>query len=85
MSALPHCAMSRICLQPKGSDVSTPRTTASLPCLITSRACALSVTIRNQPLPVPPYCASMKSWSWYVSFAWRRIDVISSQLRSLNG
>lgn len=59
MSALLHCGMSRICLQPNGSEVSTPRMTASLPCLMTSRACALSVTIRNQPLPVPPYILSM--------------------------
>lgn len=58
-SAWLHCAMSKICLQPNGSEVSTPRTTASLPCLITSRACALSRTIRNQPLPVPPYILSM--------------------------
>lgn len=59
MSALLHCPMSRICLQPNGSEVSTPRTTANLPCWITCRACALSVTIRNQPLPVPPYILSM--------------------------
>ncbi len=61
MSSLLHWAKSRICLQPNGSEVSTPRTTASLPCLTTSRAWAESVTIRNQPFPGPPYILSMKA------------------------
>ncbi len=83
MSALLHCAMSRTCLQPKGSEVSTPRMTASLPCSMTWRAWALSVTIRNQPFPAPPYILSTKACMSYVSLACRRMDVISSQLRSL--
>ena len=36
-----------------------PMTTASLPSLITRRAWKGSVTIRYQPLPGPPFWASM--------------------------
>ncbi len=83
MSARLHWATSRTCLQPKGSEVSTPSTTASLPWRTTSRACALSVTIRNQPLPGPPYILSTYAWRSHDFWASSRIAVISSQLRSL--
>ena len=46
-------------MQPNGTLVSMPMITASLPWLITLRACHGLVTMRYQPLPGPPYCASM--------------------------
>ena len=45
-------------VQPNGTEVSMPMTTASLPALITLRASSGLRTIRYQPLPGPPYCAS---------------------------
>ena len=54
MSAWLHWGTSRICLQPKGSEVSTPSTTASLPSATTWRAWVESVTMRKKPLPFPP-------------------------------
>ncbi len=83
MSSMVQRALSSTCLQPNGSEVSTPRTTASLPCRMTSRAWSGSVTTRNQPLPAPPYMASTWAWSSYVFWIWSRIAVISSQPRSL--
>ncbi len=46
------------CVQPNGTEVSMPITTASLPALITWRAWSGVVTMRYQPLPGPPLCAS---------------------------
>ena len=46
-------------LHPSGTDVSMPITTASLPWLMTFRASNGLVTMRYQPRPGPPYCASM--------------------------
>ncbi len=51
--------MSSFMVQPNSTLVSMPMTTASLPWLITRRAWNGSVTMRYQPLPGPPYCASM--------------------------
>jgi hypothetical protein len=45
-------------MQPNGRLVSIPITTASLPALITRRACHGLVAIRYQPSPGPPACAS---------------------------
>ena len=46
-------------MQPNGTLVSMPMITASLPSLMTFRASKGLVTMRYQPLPGPPYCASM--------------------------
>ena len=46
-------------VQPNSTLVSMPMTTASLPWLMTCRAWNGLVTMRYQPLPGPPYCASM--------------------------
>ena len=52
-------------LQPKSVSTSIPSTTASLPAAVTWRACAGVVTMRYQPCPGPPYCASTNaSRSW---------------------
>jgi hypothetical protein len=78
MSASSHSGVPFRMPQPNGWDTSTPSTTASLPCSITARACAGSVTIRNQPCPGPPCCASMKSCSSWIRCDCRRIDAMSS-------
>ena len=45
-------------VQPNGTEVSMPITTASLPALMTLRAWSGVVTMRYQPWPGPPFCAS---------------------------
>ena len=57
-SALVQFGLSMNSLQLKRSDDSIPMITASLPCLITCLASLGLRTIRNQPLPGPPLCAS---------------------------
>ena len=63
MLSLLHNGMSRNVRQPNSSEVSMPSTTASLPCVTTSRACSADVTMRNQPLPGPPNILSMNACS----------------------
>ena len=46
-------------MHPKTTLVSMPMTTAIFPALMTFRASKGSVTMRYQPRPGPPYCASM--------------------------
>ena len=46
-------------LQPSGTEVSMPITTASLPALMALRASKGLVTMRYQPRPGPPCCSSM--------------------------
>ena len=46
-------------VHPNGTEVSMPITTASLPALMTLRAWSGEVTMRYQPCPGPPLCASM--------------------------
>ena len=46
MSATLHCGTSAFMVQPNGTDVSMPMTTASLPWLMTSRASQGDFTIR---------------------------------------
>ena len=60
MVALEHfrSGMPSFWVHPNGTEVSMPITTASLPALMTRRAEVGVVTMRYQPLPGPPYCAS---------------------------
>ena len=54
-----HSGLSSWTPQSNSLETSIPSTTASLPWLATRRAWDGVVTIRNQPLPGPPFCASM--------------------------
>ena len=72
-------------MQPNGTEVSMPITTASLPWLITLRACSGVVTMRYQPLPGPPFCASTYRSRARMSLACRRIESMSSQELRLSG
>ena len=72
-------------VQPNGTLVSMPRTTASLPWLITRRASNGSSTSRRKPFPGPPACASMYLSNWRIRLACSRTDVMSSQEFFLSG
>mgnify|MGYP006136899375 CR=1 FL=1 len=56
MLAASQAGRSSFVVQPNGTEVSIPITTASLPWLITRRASKGSVTMRYQPRPGPPCC-----------------------------
>jgi hypothetical protein len=58
ISAAVHCGWSSTARQSNSSEISMPRTTASRPALMVSRACTGLVTMRNQPSPGPPAWAS---------------------------
>ena len=72
-------------MQPNTTLVSIPITTASLPSLITSRASNGLRTIRYQPSPGPPACASTYRSNCLIRRAWSRIESMSSQLLRLSG
>ena len=69
-------------LHPNGWSTSIPRTTASLPALISSRACVAEYAMRYQPFPGPPDCVSMKASRSFAAMSWRSTASMSSQVKS---